>query len=118
MSNSTDLISAAEAARVIGITPVALYARRKRGVAPAWTNLAAPGNTRPVVRYSLTDILAFKADRLAALSTMAEPVTPPEPVAEPVAKHDATLAATVGDLKRRLEVIEVAVVLLGGQANG
>ena len=111
MSNSTDLITAAEAAKVIGITPVALYARRMRGVAPAWTNLVAPGSKRPVVRYSLTDILAFKADRLAALSTMADRVTLPEPatVAE---SHDGPSHAELDALAERLGRVEVAVAEL------
>ena len=99
------------AAEILGISRAALCNRRKRGAVPKWLDLAAPGHKRPVVRYSLRDVLEFKDERLAALSTMAERVTLPEP-AKVAASHDGPSHAELDALAERLARVEVAIAEL------
>jgi DNA-binding transcriptional MerR regulator len=117
--------NAAAVSKVLGVSVVTLLKWRARGIGPAWFK------SGPRYYYKAEDLQEY-LDRIGPLPKGSDhwkrrrffqeahgPEVIEEPVAEePVAEHDATLAKTVADLKRRLEVIEVAVVLLGGQAHG
>ena len=115
---------AAAVSKVLGVSVVTLLKWRAKGVGPKWFK-------RGHRYYYKADQFQEYLDELGPLPKGSDPwkrrrffqrAHRPEVIEEPVAeetpKHDATLAATVAELKRRLEVIEVAVVLLGGQAHG
>ena len=120
--------NAAAVSKVLGVSVVTLLKWRARGIGPKWFK------SGPRYYYKAEDFQEY-LDRIGPLPKGSDPwkrrrffleAHRPEVIEEPVAEepvaktpeHDAPLAATVADLKRRLEVIEVAVVLLGGQANG
>jgi DNA-binding transcriptional MerR regulator len=117
--------NAAAVSKVLGVSVVTLLKWRARGVGPKWFKVG------PRYYYKAEDFQEY-LDRIGPLPKGSDPwklrrffhkahrpEVVEEPVAEePVAKQDAALMDTVAELKRRLEVIEVAVVLLGGQANG
>ncbi len=63
-TDPTELIRAAEAASILGLTIAALCFRRKRNASPPWTDIAPPGHKRPKVRYKLADVLALRDQRL------------------------------------------------------
>ncbi len=112
--------NAAAVSKVLGVSVVTLLKWRAKGVGPEWFK---SGHRY----YYKADQFQEYLDRIGPLPEGSDPwkrrrffqeAHRPEVIEEPVAEHDATLAATVAELKRRLEVIEVAVVLLGGSAHG
>jgi hypothetical protein len=56
-------ITAAEAAKILGISQVALFHHRKRGTGPTWTDQRIPGakNARPI--YCRSSVEAYAARR-------------------------------------------------------
>jgi hypothetical protein len=112
----------ATVSKALGASYATLCQWRAKGVGPEWTKRG---------RY-----YCYPADQFEAYLNHLGPVpadmdawtrrrffenahsSRPEVIAEPVAPETPEHKDTVADLKRRLEVIEVAVVLLGGQAHG
>ena len=72
MTHSNELITALEAAEILGIGRAALCNRRKKGLDPAWTDLASPRARIPQVRYRLSDVLEFRGERTSDRPTLAE----------------------------------------------
>ena len=121
----------AAVSKALGASYATLCQWRAKGVGPEWTKRGRyycyPADQFEAYLNHLgpvpADMDAWTRRRFFENAHSSRPEVIEEPVAEePVAKHtpkhDAALADTVAELKRRLEVIEVAVVLLGGQAIG
>ena len=114
----------ATVAKALGVSPPTLLNWRARGIGPVWFQ-------RGHRYFYKADQFQEYLDRIGPIPEGLDlwskrrffekahhPEETPEQLAEDTPKQDAALAATVAELKRRLEVIEVAVVLLGGSANG
>ena len=97
MSNSNEMLTAAEAAEILSITRAALCARRKKGRGPAWIDLA-PEMMRPRVRYRLADILTFRDERHIAQGGQ------PIPSRVELAERLAVVEKALAKLKRRKRV--------------
>ena len=98
MSNPNEIITAAEAAEILGITRAALCARRKKGLGPEWADLAPPGHLRPQVRYRLSDILAFRDARYITQGIQ------PIPSRVELAERLAVVEKALAKLKRRKRI--------------
>ena len=110
---------AAAVSKVLGVSVVTLLKWRAKGVGPKWFKRGHRYYYKADQFQEYLDELGPlpKGSDLWARRRFFQEAHRPEVIEETVAKHDATLTETVAELKRRLEVIEVAVVLLGGSAN-